>query len=568
MSDIWTTLGLSPIRDRDAIRRAYARRLKVTNPEDDAEAFRELRAAYEHALASLDWDWEWEDEADGDATSEPLSPLRVEVSPVTTTVLEERPGDNAQTVERSAHLDRLARLEALFETSEAPARAEIEPALAELLASSGLDDVALHAQTEERLIQLILDRMPASDPLVRPVINAFGWKRTGVASRHDSRVEAVLDRDADIIFRDGLAPGTALHAAYRHLTHPHEGPPGWRARLSPTLEDKVSQLLREIDVRRPSLETDLDPTALAWWRERLSKPRLPAWSGWTVVALPLLAGLIAFLASSGNGLQALGAWAATQAATLAVAALYVFGFLRPRHIWATNWSWRAPMWARVAWGPACLALVLLSALLPQHPVSLAAVTVLSIGILWWSLITGHADTGQGGYPWPVRMLMTQAYLIGWWLVLLFAFPGVIAPQLLVATAVAMIIAMTGNGALLEVWHGELSRPVRLAGLAVLVMLSGLATYQMLHWLDAGDHEIFPSVAVALVTVVVLGQRPAMAALGLTAFKARHYLMWFSLIGLRLVATSVEGGLTAIGGLWLLMGFGIGLVGVLAEERRA
>ena len=57
----WGLLGLKPGADRDAIRRAYARLLKTTNPEDDPEGFMQLREAHDAALAHLQWRQQWPD---------------------------------------------------------------------------------------------------------------------------------------------------------------------------------------------------------------------------------------------------------------------------------------------------------------------------------------------------------------------------------------------------------------------------------------------------------------------------------------------------------------------------
>lgn len=62
--DIWNILEIDPTPDTKIIKRAYAKKLKVTRPDENPQGFQELHEAYKRALDEADY---WEEETDSDS---------------------------------------------------------------------------------------------------------------------------------------------------------------------------------------------------------------------------------------------------------------------------------------------------------------------------------------------------------------------------------------------------------------------------------------------------------------------------------------------------------------------
>lgn len=426
----WGLLGLKPGADRADIRRAYARLLKSTNPEDDAEGFMRLREAHDAALAQLQWRQQWPDEDEAEPAPAALEPA---APPEPAAAAAPEPVDDPQFA--SEQDDLLARQEALVMAIQAGPEGQ-RAAFDRLLAAPALDSVAARAGVENWLAGLIAASLPASDPLVVAAIHQFGWDDLP-PGRTPPGIARLLQRREEGEFVAGAArPHTPLHVGYMALSKPPG--PRWLRHLGALFSAAPAQtraILGLADGPMPGILDWLDADSVAAWRDWHSKVRLRLWMILTMFPLAAVV-LVGLLKGSGwpepvqQGIGLLS-WAAP---------FGLLAVLRWRQSWLDNWD--RPEWQFTHWPLAMAALPLLAALWPALPVLtplfllpvLAAATWLLLvvdrlepptlrelfpGLIrsqpaWLFLLLMIGGGPQADPGAPIRVLACAALAVAWW----------------------------------------------------------------------------------------------------------------------------------------------------------
>lgn len=560
MSDVWNVLGLEATQDRNAIRRAYARRLRATHPEDDPDGFMQLREAYEHALAWLEHAeavaaMEAAEAADAIAIEDVESGLGQPVE----AQLSAGPEPGLPDVQAEHHR-RVARLGELVAAEQPADPARVEAAFADLLASPAMDEIDTAASTQDWIARLILHHAPHSDPLVGHAIRAFGWDSQTLRPRDGGLADAVLARADDIALRgDLLRRANPHHRAFAALRRPAAATPPLRERWSPAFEARMTQLLATVLRIRPGLQSDVDPQSLAFWAQRLQGPRLSMAARWFAVLAPLAPALLVLLL--GEPLAAAVVYAAGCGAALLAAAAYSYGLAVLRARWRDDWKWRSPWWWRIGWLPTGLAVVLASGLAPDNAFSVAAVVVAGCLLAVWAAVTGDIARLGSWRNWLSNMAWLQAPLIGCWAVLQVAAPAAApAPLAFAAAGLALALVLAGADPT-ELIFAEAAPRVRaaiLAGLLVATLAAGLVL--LAAWRGAAPAPL----AAAATVAAVLALRPAAPMLGADSLQSRYWLMLILL--LLMIALSETLGWLLACGLWLLVGAGFTIVACMLVER--
>jgi hypothetical protein len=604
LQGIWRVLGIAPTSDVRALRRAYLRKLKVTNPEDDAAAFQELREAYEWALQIAPYERESAPEsAESAELAEPApsaaqpagtaSPPAESATQLAESVAQRTesaaptlpaPASDPMLEQVQSDLDLLERqLESDAELDESLARRRLD----KILGDENLQRLDILQLVDQRLASLLARTLPRSHGLLEPASRRLDWPGRGEDVSRPPEAAEVLQRIDDIAYLQKLESGEGeAGAAWRRLLQPGRPVERWlNAHLLNHSSWDELDLLDSLAYRHPVLLERLDPENVAWWRRFESRPRI---SG-IAIAISIAAVFFISLVVYADGKQEADNTPLFSLVAAGLGILAAVGLVRiyliewPILLAERIWEGYPPPRFRVGWLGSCQALLLLALLTKNSPWLgwiVAALAVLNA--CWASVASGrakpafHIDPDRAGLM-NARLTRIVVYnaLAGIWLALAaHEFGDALGTPLVVTVAAVLAASALGRAPLSEWFEQELTVQQQRAACGAALAATVLLAFALLAaGADAGWQ---PLLFIAVIACIVL-RRSVVMAVDISELFGRFTWLWL-LLGfniVRLLADTVADSLglgkgtdeiLVGGGLFFLAGVGFTAVRRLMALR--
>ena len=509
VGSVWSELGIDLTRDVGEIRRAYARRLKVTQPEDDAEGFQRLRAAYEQALAFARSAMEV-------AAPVAMAPLEAASPDVPAPVVAAPAPIVEEDTDLAALSNAFAELERTLCSGAPVAEDELREKLRVVITSPALQALTIYHQAESALASLLASTCPASDPLLVDCIAHFGWESQDARHAPDGAVLAILARRRDLEFLWNVANGRSLFSKqFRELqTRSSRLRRVWRTLVASKEGPKELQLIAMLKDHHPALLGMLDADEVEWWTRRGAEPRVTGRSLQFAFYAALFVTFLGAVVRQDNddrigSIPFLFGGSFGALTALLFAKVYLIDWPNRLIFRRVGYDTRL-VWTTLGWFPLALGSLLILTLLPLHPAfTWIAIPIGLAACLWAIYVTrplpplimqGHVLMNHSHV---IMAITTNVLLAEWFAMSAFDLTGFQFDQRTIAAGAAMCAEVFGRSRLRAVWYQQLSvrqRYLGIAGLAVAAALAGA-----LLWLTRKQVGFQPT-AVALVVCIVLMHR--------------------------------------------------------------
>ena len=570
--EFWDHLGLEPTEDVSAIRSAYARRLKVTRPEDDPEGFQRLRLAYEQALAIArnaalvaqgtagraaaqspgDQPLAAPPALPADAPTAPAPPNAVSApgappatAPPNIRLQAPPPNTPPRDLELEAAAAAFQALHAALIGPQAPAEADLNSLLNSLLTSPVLERIAARQQLELALAGLLASTAPRSDVVLEPAIQRFGWHDDERALRSQPAIRAILTRRREMDFLEQLRPGKSdLALAYAMLRfQPNPIARTLRAYWTGAARSGELRLLALLRDRYPGLIATLNASEVSWWERFAKRPRLNFGLSRLAIGVLQFVGMLAGIAvTAGKHLTdelRIGGWFLAGLFGLLLSKLFIIDW--PTLYIHRRWGKHLPIAAQVAWLPILCALLMLTAFVPARwiptwPVAIAGITC----CLWAIYVSGpHPTVFQRNWRAVTtshvgRLVYLNLGLGAWWLFTLNLLLPLDLDTVFGAALALMAASAFGLTPLSRLWFGRVSGAHRLRWIAVLA-LAALGTAVL--FFETGKSAAWQPFLAVLVTLIVVLHRVPCLTFTKAQSIARSVAFWACLLALDNVAAA-------------------------------